>query len=98
MPGTQYNAEIIAAFRSEESTIIGRDARADQYVKKGICDAGGRFSFSGLSARPWIVVVDVTWSVPGENGLERQGGVLSKTVDADAGTTEVILSGADQIP
>ena len=41
----------------------------------------GRFSFGGLSARPWIVVVDVTWSVPGENGLERQGGVLSKTVD-----------------
>jgi hypothetical protein len=41
----------------------------------------GRFSFGGLSARLWIVVVDVTWSVPGENGLERQGGVLSKTVD-----------------
>jgi hypothetical protein len=95
-PATEYNLEKLAAVKRGERPTGPVHLEADKYMKKGICDAQGRFSFKDLPALKWYVATDVEWSVPSRYSLERQGGQLRKTVELVPGANEVILTGDDR--
>jgi hypothetical protein len=95
LPGTVYNAEFFSAqdqgFRGAR---INRDAAADKYSRKGICDAQGNFAFNHLPVGNWIIAANVEWDVPGSYG-GHQGGILRQPVDAKAGPNDLILTDRD---
>jgi hypothetical protein len=101
MPATAYNSEIIEHLPSAFSN---RDARADHFTKSATCDAEGRFEFDSVYSSKWFVVTDVTWGVPqvGEGlfgpevNVEKQGGMLLKSVDLVPGQNQVLLTDADR--
>lgn len=62
------------------------------YARIGQCDAQGNFHFAGVPALRWIVMTEVSWEVL----KKRQGGVLSREVDAvDGSMVQVLLTDRD---
>lgn len=100
MPGTPYNDEIIAHSHGNVS-MANRDERASKYLRTGICDVSGKFTFEQLPAKKWYVLVDVTWGVVRTDlyfgGIDKQGGLVIQTADLKPGTNQVILTDADYV-
>ena len=102
LPATPYNNEVMHS--GANNNFENRDARADQYVRYSICDAGGNFSFSNLPAQEWMVLVSVTWGVPTvdpifhEPEISTQGGPLLRSIKLAPGDNSVYLTGEDAEP
>ncbi|SUT93176.1 Uncharacterised protein [[Actinobacillus] rossii] len=61
--------------------------------KTTTCDAEGNFEFESIKDGNYIVVTEVVWSVPGQFGMERQGGYLIKNVTVSKGhKSKIVIS------
>jgi hypothetical protein len=100
MPAIAYNREVMKDLLSIAGQVNfkNRNAAANNYLRKGTCDAQGYFSFSTLPALSWYVIVDVKWGVPQRYGISEQGGVLGKLVDLHPGANDTIMSAQDEMP
>lgn len=95
LPGNAYNQEFFSAQdKGFSGPRVNRDAGADHFSRKTICDAQGNFSFDGVPAGKWFVAARVEWDVPGAYG-GHQGGILRQTMDAAAGPNNTILTDRD---
>ena len=94
MPGTAYNQEIMGQIlRPGSVKFSNRSPEADKYSRSSVCDAQGNFAFADLPALKWYVIVDVTWGVPTQYGINSQGGMLTKFIALIDGANKVILTG-----
>lgn len=57
------------------------------------CDAQGYFKFDNLADGTYYVFTAISWQVPGQFGMQAQGGSIMRSVSlADGKTEELVLS------
>ncbi|HGM6050058.1 MULTISPECIES: hypothetical protein [Stenotrophomonas] len=103
-PKSGYGRErLIALYGSAESgyTTVGSanvqfipdSADYKQARKTSVCDAQGNFSFTGLPAGEYFLTTGIMWSVPGQEFMPPQGGLLMQSVKlSDGESTRVIMT------
>lgn len=62
-----------------------------QTQKTTVCDAQGNFIFSDLPAGSYIITSAVMWSIPGQEYMPPQGGVLMQGVNLAEGETKRVI-------
>lgn len=103
-PKSDYGRErLIALYGSAEagfSTMASANVQftpdsADykQARKTSICDAQGNFSFTGLPAGEYFLTTAIMWTVPGQEFMPPQGGLLMQSVKlTDGESARVIMT------
>lgn len=103
-PKSGYGRErLLALYGSAESgyTTVGSanvqfipdSADYKQARKTSVCDAQGNFSFTGLPAGEYFLTTGIMWSVPGQEFMPTQGGLLMQSVKlSDGESTRVIMT------
>jgi len=97
IPDNAYSREMISVASANRGDPPNLDGRVSLYSRSEICDAQGGFSFDNMKPNKWIVLSKVTWGAASQYGVNQQGGVLEKRIDAHPGDNRLILSDADYI-
>lgn len=75
---------------------IKLDAQVTPFVRTGVCNAQGQFSFPGLPNGAWFVITTVTWEDPGDRRsayLSYLGGEIAQLVRLEGGrSTSVVIT------
>lgn len=98
LPANKYNHEVMGEIMKPGTVkFTNRDSGSFAYNIKTTCDSQGNFAFPNIAADSWYIIVDVTWGVPTQYGVDSQGGMLVKLVDLKAGANSVVLTGKDWV-
>jgi hypothetical protein len=92
VPSTAYDEEAIS--HSDGLALDSLSPGAKAFIRTGICDAGGNFSFAFIPTGRWYVLTQVAWVAPVNQyvGLN-QGGRMVEEVTVGSGQNRVILAG-----
>lgn len=106
MPLTGYNMELSKLLESGKGIPPNYERRARRYDKQAMCDADGKFAFTGLPALNWLLVTRVSWQedgmfsfVPFVEDTGTKGGWLFQEIEIKGSglgaTVPVVLSNDD---
>ena len=89
IPVTSYSRQWYNVLCTQRQLIEGSDWRHDQYIKKQIADAEGRFTFVDIPAGSYYVSSLVLWAAPTPpyGYLGSQGGVVVRCIEVKEGAT-----------
>ena len=94
-PDTPYYREIFGRMAKGQASDLGANKEAARsYLRGATCDAQGRFSFTGLPAASWIVIVDVHWIHVGQ---PQKTGLAKGAITKAKATARVELGAPDRV-
>ncbi|MYZ41395.1 carboxypeptidase-like regulatory domain-containing protein [Schauerella aestuarii] len=86
VPNTSISDQWIMVSCNGGLPLTPADLRYNEFVRRTVADADGRFSFAGLPAGSYVVTTAVMWSVPvSAYSTSTQGGMLVDRVWIEEG-------------
>jgi hypothetical protein len=93
VPALQWLVRIAESADLSQSADWPEDLRNTflSVARSGDADAGGNFEFGDLPGGDYLLATKITWSVPGQYGLETTGGLVTRIVSVEAGSTKKVM-------